>query len=141
MVDAAHSMGWEWVSDDLEYINFNNEVIPKLRFLKQKSYKIDLDKYITETFKLQEKDYNEIFQVSKFENEKSQLKLLNKDSYTFEDTNDELFYEIYKHDDLYALFAWATRGYIRYKKFSSKEELVDFFTKETGLIIDKGRIN
>jgi 2-polyprenyl-3-methyl-5-hydroxy-6-metoxy-1,4-benzoquinol methylase len=141
MVDAAHSMGWKWVSDDLEYINFNNEVIPKLRFLKQKSYKIDLDKYITETFKLQEKEYNEIFQVSKFENEKSQLKLLNKDSYTFEDTNDELFYEIYKHDDLYALFAWATRGYIRYKKFSSKEELVDFFTKETGLIIDKGRIN
>ena len=141
MIDAAHSMGWKWVSDDLEYIYFNTEAIPKLLFLKQKSKKIDLDKFITETFKLQDKNDNEIFQLSEFEKEKSKLKLLNKDSYKFEDTNDELFYEIYKQDYLYALFAWGTRGYIRYKKFSSKEELVDFFTKETGLIIDRERIN
>ena len=24
MVDAAHSIGWKWISDDLEYINHDN---------------------------------------------------------------------------------------------------------------------
>ena len=34
-----------------------------------------------------------------------------------------MFYEIYKQDDLYVLFAWTTLGYFRYKKFTTKEGL------------------
>ncbi|MDB9731576.1 class I SAM-dependent methyltransferase [Candidatus Pelagibacter sp.] len=141
MVDAAHSMGWKWISDDLEYINYKNEFIPKLYFSKTKSEKIDLEKFINETLKLKNEDNNELFQISKFENEKSKLKLLNKDSYKYEETNDELFYEIYKQDDLYVLFAWTTLGYFRYKKFNTKEKLVELFIEETELIIDADKIN
>ena len=141
MVDAAHSIGWKWISDDLEYINHENEYIPKLSFSKTKSEKIDLEKFINETLKLKNEDNNELFQKSKFENEKLKLKLLNKDSYKYEQTNDELFYEIYKKDDLYILFAWTALGYFRYKKFTTKEKLVELFIEETGLIIDSKNIN
>ena len=141
MVDAAHSIGWKWISDDLEYINHENEFIPKLFFSKTKSEKMDLERFINETLKLKNEDNNELFQISKFENEKSKLKLLNKDSYKYEETNDELFYEIYKQDDLYVLFAWTTLGYFRYRKFATKEKLVELFIKETGLIIDSEKIN
>ena len=141
MVDAANSMGWKWVSDDLEYIKHENESIPKLCFSKEKSEQIDLGKFINETLKLKNEDDNQLLQISKFENEKSKLKLLNKDSYKYEETDDELFYEIYKHSNLYVLFAWTTLGYLRYKKFNTKVELVELFTKETGLIIDVERIN
>ena len=141
MVDAAHSIGWKWISDDLEYIKHENEFIPKLSFTKTKSKKMDLERFINETLKLKNEESNELFQISKFENEKSKLKLLNKDSYKYEETNDELFYEIYKQDDLFVLFAWTTLGYFRYKKFTTKEKLVELFIEETGLIIDSERIN
>ena len=66
----------------------------------------------------------------------SKLKLLNKDSYKYEQTNDELFYEIYKQDELYVLFAWTTLGYFKYKKFNNKQELLDLFIKDHGVMID-----
>ena len=141
MVDAAHSIGWKWISDDLEYINHENESIPKLCFYKTKSEKMDLERFINETLKLKNEDNNELFQISKFENEKLKLKLLNKDSYKYEQTNDELFYEIYKQDDLYVLFAWTTLGYFKYKKFNNKQEILDLFIEDHNIMIDLDRIN
>ena len=59
----------------------------------------------------------------------------------YEQTNDELFYEIYKFDNLFTLLAWTTLGYFKYKKFNKKEELVNFFQEEFNLIINKENIN
>ena len=91
--------------------------------------------------RFKDEESNEYFQINLFEKEKTNLILLNKDSYKYEQTNDELFYEIYKSNNLYALLAWTTLGYFKYKKFDKKERLVSFFQEEFGLMINKEIIN
>ena len=66
---------------------------------------------------------------------------MNKDNFKYEQTNDVLFYEIYKLDNLYSLLAWTTLGYFKYIKFDSREKLVNFFQENFGLIINSDSIN
>lgn len=141
IIDAAHKNGWKWLNNEFDYIECSNEIIPKLKFIKKKSNQIEINSFINETLKFKNKENNELYQIEQFENEKLNLILLNRDSYKFEQTKDELFYEIYKSNNLYALFAWSTLGYILYKKFKNKNDLVKLFTEETGLEIDSKIIN
>ena len=141
MIDASHKSGWTWLNSDFNYINRNSETIPQLKFVKKQSNLVDIDFFIKEILKFKYEEKNELFQISLFEKEKSNLILLNKDSFKYEETNDELFYEIYKSGNLYALFAWTTLGYIKYKKFKEKKELANYFEEEYGLNIDPSRIN
>ena len=141
IVDASHKNGWTWLSSDFEYIEHNSEIIPKLKFIKKQTSLIDVSFFIKELLKFKDKEDNELYQINIFEKEKPNLILLNKDSYKYEQTNDELFYEIYKSDNLYALLAWTTLGYFKYKKFDNKEKLVNFFEEKFGLVIDPDRIN
>ena len=141
IVDASHKNGWTWLSSDFEYIEHNSEIIPKLKFVKKQTSLIDVSFFIKELLKFKDKKDNELYQINIFEKEKPNLILLNKDSYKYEQTNDELFYEIYKSDNLYALLAWTTLGYFKYKKFDNKEKLVNLFEEEFGLEINPERIN
>jgi len=141
IIDASHKNGWTWLSSDFEYIEHNSEMIPKLKFVKKQTSLIDVNFFIKELLKFKDKENNELYQISLFEKEKPNLVLLNKDSYKYENTNDELFYEIYKSDNLYALLAWTTLGYFKYKKFDNKKKLVNSFEEEFGLVIDSERIN
>jgi SAM-dependent methyltransferase len=141
IVDASHKNGWTWLSSDFKYIEHNNEVIPQLKFIKKQTKPIDISLFINELLKFKNEENNELFQINLFEKEKPNLILLNKDSYKYEQTNDELFYEIYKSDNLYALLAWTTLGYFKYKKFDNKEKLINLFKEEFGLMIDPDRIN
>ena len=141
IIDASHKNGWTWLSSDFEYIEHNSEMIPKLKFVKKQTSLIDVNFFIKELLKFKDKENNKLYQISLFEKEKPNLVLLNKDSYKYENTNDELFYEIYKQDNLYVLFAWTTLGYIKYKKFDNKKKLVNSFEEEFGLVIDSERIN
>ena len=115
IVDASHKNGWTWLSSDFEYIEHNSEIIPKLKFVKIQTSLIDVSFFIKELLKFKDKKDNELYQINIFEKEKPNLILLNKDSYKYEQTNDELFYEIYKSDNLYALLAWTTLGYFKQK--------------------------
>ena len=140
IIDASHKNGWTWLSSDFEYIEHNSEMIPKLKFVKKQTSLIDVNFFIKELLKFKDKENNELYQISLFEKEKPNLVLLNKDSYKYEQTNEELFYEIYKSDNLYALLAWTTLGYFKYKKFDNKEKLINLFEEEFGLMIDPDRI-
>ena len=137
IIDASHKNGWTWLSSDFEYIEHNSEMMPKLKFVKKQTSLIDVNFFIKELLKFKDKENNELYQISLFEKEKPNLVLLNKDSYKYENTNDELFYEIYKSDNLYALLAWTTLGYFKYKKFDNKKKLVNSFEEEFGLTISK----
>ena len=141
IVDASHKKGWTWINSDFQYIYCDNQIIPHLKFIKKISNLINIDSFINETLKFKDEESNELFQRNLFENEKSNLKLLNKDSYRYEQTNDELFYEIYKQDDLYVLFAWTTLGYFKYKKFNNKQELLDLLVEDHNIMIDLDSIN
>jgi len=141
IIDGAQSQGWKWISDDLGCIDINSEKIPKIRFKKEISDKIDINIFLNETLKLKNKEESSLYQILEYENEKKNLKLLNKDSFKYTETNDELFYEIHQFDDLITLFAWTTLGYVKYKKFNDKKELVNFFNDEHGLVIDPQNIN
>ena len=134
MVDGAQIQGWNWITDDLEYINLNSENIPKLRFKKQPSKKMSLESFAEKTLKL--KDNNQLKEILNYEIEIKDMILIGKDSYRYSDTNDELFYEIYKKGNLIKLFAWTTLGYTKYKSFKKKENLINFFQEEHGLIIN-----
>ena len=136
LVDASHKNGWTWINSDFNYIDCDNQIIPHLKFIKKISSLINIDSFIHETLRFKDEENNELFQRNLFEKEKPKLKLLNKDSYKYEQTNDELFYEIYKQDELYVLFAWTTLGYFKYKKFNNKQELLDLFIKDHGVMID-----
>ena len=136
LVDASHKNGWTWINSDFNYIDCDNQIIPHLKFIKKISSLINIDSFIHETLRFKDEENNELFQRNLFENEKPKLKLLNKDSYKYEQTNDELFYEIYKQDELYVLFAWTTLGYFKYKKFNNKQELLDLFIKDHSVMID-----
>ena len=135
MVDGAQIQGWKWLTDDLEYINLNSENVPKLRFIKQKSKKMTLDSFAEETLKLQNNN-NQLKEILNYEKDMKDMSLIGKDSYKYKDTNDELFYEIYKKDKLIKLFAWTTLGYTKYKSFERKENLINFFQEEHGLVIN-----
>ncbi len=141
IVDASHKNGWTWLSTDFNYIEHNGERIPQLKFIKKQTSVIDINLFINELIKFIDKESDEFFQITLFEKEKSNLILLNKDSYKYEETSDQLFYEIYKSDNLYALLAWTTLGYFKYKKFVHKEKLINLFEEEFGLLIDPDRIN
>jgi len=141
IVDASHKKGWTWIRSEFNYIDHNSETIPRLKFIKKKTNLIDINLFINELLKFKDKESNEYFQITLFEKEQPNLILLNKASYKYEQTNDELFYEIYKLDNLFALLAWTTLGYFKYKKFNKKEELVNFFQEEFNLIINKENIN
>ena len=141
LVDASHKNEWTWINSDFNYIDCDNQTIPHLKFIKKISSLINIDSFIHETLRFKDEENNELFQRNLFENEKSKLKLLNKDSYKYEQTNDELFYEIYKQDELYVLFAWTTLGYFIYKKFDDKKKLVNFFEKKHDLLIDSNIID
>jgi len=136
LVDASHNKGWTWINSDFNYIECDNQVIPHLKFIKKISSLFNIDSFIHETLKFKDEKNNELFQRNLFEKEKPNLKLLNKDSYKYEQTNDELFYEIYKQDELYVLFAWTTLGYFKYEKFNNKQELLDLFIKDHSVMID-----
>ena len=129
IVDASHKNGWTWLTSHFNYIEHNNEIIPQLKFIKKQSDLIDVNIFINESLKYKDEDNNELFQINLFEKEKSNLILLNKDNFKYEQTNDVLFYEIYKLDNLYSLLAWTTLGYFKYIKFDSREKLVNFFRK------------
>jgi len=141
IVDASHKNGWTWLSSNFKYIEHNDEMIPQLKFVKKQTNLIDINLFINELLKFKNEENNQLFQINLFEREKPNLILLNKDSYKYEQTNDELFYEIYKSDNIYGLCAWSTLGYFKYKKFDNKQKLVNFFEEEFGLIIDPERIN
>ena len=141
IIDASHKNGWTWVSSEFNYIEHNSEAIPRLKFIKKKTNLIDINIFINTLLRFKDEESNEYFQINLFEKEKTNLILLNKDSYKYEQTNDELFYEIYKSNNLYALLAWTTLGYFKYKKFDKKERLVSFFQEEFGLMINKEIIN
>ena len=141
IVDASHINGWTWLSCDFKYIEHNGEIIPQLKFIKKQTNPIDISLFINELLKFKDEENNELFQIYLFEKEKPNLVLLNKDSYKYEQTNEELFYEIYKSDNLYALLAWTTKGYFKYKKFDNKKKLVNLFEEEFGLVIDSDSIN
>ena len=140
MIDASHKSGWTWLSSEFNYIEHNDEMIPQLKFIKKQTNSIDINLFIKKMLKFKDEKNNKLFQINLFEKEKSNLILLNKDSYKYEQTNDELFYEIYKSNNLYALLAWSTLGYFKYKKFDNKQKLVNLFEEEFGLIIDSERI-
>ena len=141
IVDASHKNGWTWVSSEFNYIKHNSEMIPQFKFIKKQNNLIDINLFINEFLKFKDEESNKYFQITLFEKEKPNSVLLNTDSYKYEQTNDELFYEIYKLDNIFALLAWTTLGYFKYKKFDKKEELVNFFQEEFGLIIYKENIN
>lgn len=141
IVDASHKNGWTWLSSDFKYIEHNGEIIPQLKFIKEQTNLIDISLFINELLKFKDEENNELFQINLFEKEKPNLTLLNKDSYKYEQTNDELFYEIYKQDNLYVLFAWTTLGYFKYKKFNNKQELLDLFIEDHNIMIDPDKIN
>jgi hypothetical protein len=111
-----------------------------LKLIKKQTNSIDINLFIKKLLKFRDEKNNKLFQINLFEKEKSNLILLNKDSYKYEQTNDELFYEIYKSNNFYALLAWSTLGYFKYKKFDNKQKLVNLFEEEFGLIIDSERI-
>jgi len=79
---------------------------------------------------------NEFYQIQLFENEKPNLILLGRNSYKYEETNDELFYEIFSFKKKFALLAWTTLGYFIYKKFDQKDKIKQFFISEHGIVID-----
>ena len=61
---------------------------------------------------------------------------MGRDSYKYEETNDELFYEIFSFREKFALLAWTTLGYFIYKKFDQKDTIKQFFISEHGIVID-----
>ncbi len=79
MIDASHKSGWTWLNSDFDYINHNSEIIPQLKFVKKQSNLVDIDLFIKEILKFKDEEKNELFQISLFEKEKSNLILLNKE--------------------------------------------------------------
>ena len=141
LIDGAQSQGWKWLTSDLEYISINSESVPKLRFAKGSVDQLEIDDFIQKTTILKDIDKNEIAIVKSYEDQKSKIKLLNKDSHKYEDTNDELFYEIGLIKNQLVLFIWTTLGWFKFEKFENKEDLLKYFTEETGLMFDPNLIN
>lgn len=133
IVDGAQSQGWEWLTDDFEYIHLNAEYVPKLRFRKKSTNKISLENFSREFKKLKVNENNSIDLILQYEKQKDNLELINQGSVKYHESNDELFYEIYNEKDLIVVFVWTTLGRIDFKKFKNKNELDDFFNKEYGL--------
>lgn len=133
IVDGAQSQGWEWLTEDFEYIHLNLEYVPKIRFRKKSINNISLENFSKEIKKLNENDYNSIDLILQYEKQKDNLELIHQSSFKYPDSNDELFYEIYNDDDLIVVFLWTTLGHIDFKKFKNKKELDNFFNIEYGL--------
>ena len=132
IVDGAQSKGWEWLTEDLEYIDLNLERVPKLRFRKKSLNKISLENFSKEIKKLKINENNSIDLILQYEKEKDNLELVHQSSFKY-DNNDELFYEIYNENNLVVVFIWTNVGHVEFKKFKNKKELDNFFYEEYGL--------
>ena len=113
----------------------------RIRINGQPILDAEIDDFIQKTKILKDIDKNEIAIVKSYEDQKSKIKLLNKDSHKYEDTNDELFYEIGLIKNQLVLFMWTTLGWFKFEKFENKEDLLKYFTEETGLMFDPNLIN
>lgn len=91
IIDAAQSKGWKILIEELDYISFKSEKIPKLLFKKQTSDLIDINVFLNKSLIFQNKEENSIYQILQYENEVKNLELIGKDSFKYIETNDELF--------------------------------------------------